>query len=298
VRYAWIDQQRDSYPLKLLCRVLQVARSGYYAWRQREPSATAQRRQQIGQAAQQSHRDSHGTYGYRRVHRDLVDDREIACCRETVRRVMAELGLCGRYKRRSLKTTDSNHQEPIAANRLHRDFSATRPDQKWLADITYIRLTEGWLYLAVILDCFSRRIVGWSLSRQIDAELVCAALEMALRRRCPQGDLVHHSDRGVQYASASLRSLLQREGLTMSMSRKGDPWDNAMMESFFGSLKTEWIDTGYATEAQARMELFKYIEMFYNPTRRHSALDYLSPAQYEQRYQAQQLIPMEQAALC
>ena len=174
----------------------------------------------------------------------------------------------------------------------------TRPDQKWLADITYLRLTEGWLYLAVILDCFSRRIVGWSLSRQIDAALVCAALEMALRRRCPQGDLVHHSDRGVQYASRSLRRLLQREGLTMSMSRKGDPWDNAMMESFFGSLKTEWIDTGYATEAQARMEVFKYIEMFYNPTRRHSALDYLSPAEYERRYEAGQLTPMKQAAWC
>ena len=286
MRYAWIDPHRDSYPLGLLCRVLQVARSGYYAWRRREPSPSAQRRQQIGQAARQSHRDSHGTYGYRRVHRDLVDDQEIACCRETVRRVMAELGLSGRPQRRFVKTTDSNHQEPIAANRLQRDFTATRPDQKWLADITYLRLAEGWLYLAVILDCFSRRIVGWSLSRRIDAELVCAALEMALRRRCPQGDLVHHSDRGVQYASQSLRHLLQREGLTMSMSRQGDPWDNAMMESFFGSLKTEWIDEGYATEAQARMEVFKYIEMFYNPTRRHSALGYLSPAEYERRYEA------------
>jgi transposase InsO family protein len=277
---------------------LQVSRSGYYAWRRREPSPRAQRRQQIGQAAGQSHRDSHGIYGYRRVHRDLVEDQEISCCRETVRRVMGELGLVGRHRRRFVKTTDSNHEEPIAADRLQRDFTATGPDQKWLADITYIRLVEGWLYLAVVLDCFSRRIVGWSLSRHIDAELVCAALEMALRRRCPRGDLVHHSDRGVQYASASLRKLLQREGLTMSMSRKGDPWDNAMMESFFGSLKNEWIDKEYATEAQARTELFKYIEMFYNPTRRHSALDYLSPAQYERRYDAGQLIPMGQAAHC
>jgi transposase InsO family protein len=211
---------------------------------------------------------------------------------------MGELGLAGRHKRRFVKTTDSNHTEPIAANRLQRDFTAAGPDQKWLADITYIRLVEGWLYLAVVLDCFSRRIVGWSLSRHIDAELVCAALEMAVHRRCPQGDLVHHSDRGVQYASESLRGLLKREGLTMSMSRKGDPWDNAMMESFFGTLKTEWIDQEYATEAQARMELFKYIEMFYNPTRRHSALDYLSPAEYERRYKAGQLTPMEQAALC
>lgn len=210
----------------LLCRVLRVSRSGYYAWRRRTPSPRVQRRQQIGQAVQPSHRDSHGTYGYRRVHRDLVDEHEIACCRATVRRVMAELGLAGRPQRRFVKTTDSDPREPIAANRLQRDFTATRPDQNWLADITYIRLTEGWLYGAVVLDCFSRRVVGWSLSRRIDAELVCTALEMALRRRCPQADLVHHSDRGIPYASEALRRLLQREGLTMSMSRKGDPWDN------------------------------------------------------------------------
>ena len=296
MRYAWIETQRDCYPLTLLCRVLRVSRSGYYAWRRREPSAHRQRRQEIAQAAQQSHRGSHGTYGYRRVHRDLVDDHEIACCRETVRRVMAELGLSGRQKRRFVKTTDSDHAEPVATNLLQRDFTATRPDQKWLADITYLRLTQGWLYLAVILDCFSRRVVGWSLSRRIDAELVCAALEMALRQRCPQGDVVHHSDRGVQYASQALRALLEREGLTMSMSRKGDPWDNAMMESFFGSLKTEWIDTAYATEALARMEVFKYIEVFYNRTRRHSALGYLSPVEYERRHEAGELTPMDEAA--
>jgi transposase InsO family protein len=275
---------------------LQVSRSGYYAWRRREPSARTQRRQEIAQAAQRSHGDSHGTYGYRRVHRDLIEDHQIACCRETVRHVMGDLGLSGRHKRRFVKTTDSNHDEPIATNRLQRDFAATRPNQKWVADLTYIRLVEGWLYLAVVLDCFSRRIVGWSLSRTIDAALVCAALEMALRRRCPQSDLVHHSDRGVQYASQAFRDLLTREGLTMSMSRKADPWDNAMMESFFGSLKTEWIDTDYAAEEQARMEVFKYIEMFYNPTRRHSALGYLSPAEYERRYEAGQLIPIDEAA--
>jgi len=296
VRYAWINRQRDSYPVGLLCRVLKVSRSGYYAWRRRQPSVDRQRRQAIARAAWQSHRDSHGTYGYRRVHRDLIEDHEIACCRETVRRVMAELGLSGKHKRRFIKTTDSNHDEPVARNLLQRDFTATRPDQKWLADITYIRLAEGWLYLAVILDSFSRRVVGWSLSRHIDADLVCAALAMALRRRCVSSDLLHHSDRGVQYASQALREMLEREGLTMSMSRKGDPWDNAMMESFFGSLKTEWIDTGYATEAQARMEVFKYIEVFYNRTRRHSALGYLSPAEYERRYETGQLTPVDEAA--
>jgi len=296
VRHAWIHSQRDFYPVGLLCRVLKVSRSGYYAWRRREPSAGTQRRQEIARAAHQSHDASHGTYGYRRVHRDLIEDHAIACCRETVRRVMADLGLYGKHKRRFVKTTDSNHDEPLATNLLQRDFTATRPNQKWLADITYIRLTEGWLYLAAILDCFSRRVVGWSMSRRIDAALVCQALEMALMKRRPQGDLVHHSDRGVQYASQALRDLLQREGVTISMSRKGDPWDNAMMESFFGSLKTEWIDTGYATEEEARTEVFKYIEMFYNPTRRHSALGYLSPAEYERRYEAGQLTSRDEAA--
>ena len=289
MRYAWIDTQRDGYPLKRLCRVLQVSRSGYYAWRRRQPSATAQRRQAIAQAARQSHSNSHGAYGYRRIHRDLVEDHEIPCCPETVRRVMSDLGLWGKPQRRFVKTTDSNHDEPVAGNLLQRDFVATRPDQKWLADITYIRLTEGWLYLAVILDCFSRRIVGWSLSRNIDADLVCGALAMALRQRRPHDDLLHHSDRGVQYASRKLRERLARHHVTMSMSRKGDPWDNAMMESFFGSLKTEWIEAAYASEAEARTAVFKYIEMFYNPTRRHSALGYLSPAEYERRHEAGQL---------
>jgi putative transposase len=161
VRCAWIDQPRDFYPVGLLCRALKVSRSGYSAWRRCEPSAGSQHRQEIAPAAQHAHRDPPGTYGYRRVHRDLVDDYAIACCRETVRRVMADLGLSGKQKRRFINTTDSNHAEPVATNLLQRAFTATRPDQKWLADITSIRLVEGWLYLAVILDCFSRRVVGW-----------------------------------------------------------------------------------------------------------------------------------------
>jgi len=159
VRYAWIHSQRDSYPVGIMCKVLGVAPSGYYAWRRRQPSPTARRGRQIGQAARQSHRDSHGIYGYRRVHQDLVEDLHLACCRETVRQAMAELGLSGKQKRRFVKTTDSDHDRPIAENLLQRDFTATRPNQKWLADITYIRLAGGWLYLAVILDCFSRRLV-------------------------------------------------------------------------------------------------------------------------------------------
>jgi transposase InsO family protein len=296
VKYAWIHQQRDSYPAGIACDVLGVARSGYYAWLHRKPSPAAQRRQQIGQAVRQSYKSSHGIYGYRRVHEDLVEDFHVGCCRETVRHVMAELGLSGKQKKRFIRTTDSNHDEPVAENLLNRDFTAARPDQKWLADITYIRLAEGWLYLAAILDCFSRRVVGWSMSRHIDAALVCQALQMALLGRCPKGDLMHHSDRGVQYASHAMRELLEQQGLSMSMSRKGDPWDNAMMESFFGSLKREWIDEIYATEEQARLAVFKYIEMFYNPTRRHSSLGNVSPVEYERRYHAGQLTPMDEAA--
>jgi putative transposase len=285
VKYVWITQQRDSYPVDIACDVLGVSRSGYYAWLDRKPSPRAQRRQQIGQAVCQSHQNSHGIYGYRKVHEDLEKDFHIACCEETVRNIMAELELSGKQKRRFIKTTDSRHDQPIAENLLNRDFTATAPDQKWVADMTYIRLAEGWLYLAVILDCFSRRVVGWSMSRHIDAALVCQALRMALLGRCPKTDLIHHSDRGVQYASQATRTLLEQHHLTLSMSRKGDPWDNAMMESFFGTLKREWIDETYATEEQARLEVFKYIEMFYNPVRRHSSLGYISPVEYERLYQ-------------
>ena len=285
MKYAWITQQRDSYPVDIACDVLGVSRSGYYAWIDRKPSARTQRRQQIGQAVRQSHQNSHGIYGYRKVHEDLEKDFHIACCEETVRNVMTELELSGKQKRRFIKTTDSRHDQPIAENLLNRDFTATAPDQKWVADMTYIRLAEGWLYLAVVLDCFSRRVVGWSMSRHIDATLVCQALRMALLGRCPKTDLIHHSDRGVQYASKATRALLEQPHLILSMSRKGDPWDNAMMESFFGTLKREWIDETYSTEEQARLEVFKYIEMFYNPVRRHSSLGYISPVEYERRYQ-------------
>jgi putative transposase len=295
VKSAWITQQRDSYPVDIACDVLGVSRSGYYAWLDRKPSPRAQRRRQIGQAVCQSHQNSHGIYGYRKVHEDLEKDFHIACCEETVRNVMAELELSGKQKRRFIKTTDSRHDQPIAENLLNRDFTATAPDQKWVADMTYIRLTEGWLYLAVILDCFSRRVVGWSMSRHIDSALVCQALRMALLGRNPKIDLIHHSDRGVQYASQAIRDLLEQHHLTLSMSRKGDPWDNAMMESFFGTLKREWIDETYATEEQARLEVFKYIEMFYNPVRRHSSLGYISPVEYERRYR-EGLKPMDEAA--
>ena len=296
MRYAWIAGHRDSWPVVVMCRVLAVSTSGYYAWRHRGPSARQQRRARIAQAAEVSHAESHGIYGYRKVHMDVVDVCQIVCCRETVRRAMKRLGLSGKQKRRFVRTTDSDHDRAVAANVLERDFTADRPNRKWLADLTYIPTSQGWLYLATVLDVFSRRVVGWSMSRTRDALLVCNALEMAVLHRCPGEGLIHHSDRGVQYTSERMAELFERHGITVSMSRKGDPWDNAMQESFYGALKTEWIDRPYETFEQARQEVFKYIEMFYNPRRRHASLGYLSPAEYERRWERGELAPEDQVA--
>ncbi len=199
---------------------------------------------------------------------------------------MAAQGLRSKVKRAFVVTTDSSHGQPIAANLLAREFDADKPNRKWAADITYIRTREGWLYLAAIMDLYSRRIVGWSMSASIDANLVDAALQMAVQGRRPGKDLIHHSDRGVQYASDQYQGLLGRHGITCSMSRKGDCWDNACMESFFGKLKTEWVcGRTYGDHSEARLELFWYIEVFYNRKRRHASLGYVSPVDYEQRVQ-------------
>ena len=282
MKYAWAHEQRDSYPVGLMCHILEVSRSGYYAWRDREPSNKAQRRQQIGEAVRQSHQDSHGIYGHRKVHQDLIEDHKVDCCKETVRRVMAEMGLSGKQKKRFIKTTDSDHDQPIASNLLKRDFTAKGPDQKWLADITYIRLSQGWLYLAVVIDLYSRKVVGWSMSSRMTAQLVCDALMMAIWLRRPKAGLIHHSDRGSQYASKAFRNLLKAHGFKGSMSRKGDCWDNAVVESFFGSLKQERVHwRHYQTRYEAQQDILDYISMFYNSYRLHSYLDYRSPNQYE-----------------
>jgi len=296
VKYAWIDQHEDFYPTTVMCRVLCVSRSGYYNWLGRGESRRDKWRQEIAVAVTQSHADSHGIYGHRRVHKDVVEDHKIDCCRETVRKVMGDLGLSGKVKKRFVRTTDSNHSHPVAANVLERDFTAGRPNEKWLADITYIATREGWLYLAVVLDCFSRRIVGWSMAEHLRAELVVTALKMAVEQRCPGSGLIHHSDRGVQYASQLYQGILQAAGITVSMSRTGDPWDNAMTESFIGTLKSEWVDGPYAGQADAELELFKYIEMFYNRRRRHSSLGYVSPARYEELHELGKLPTDDQAA--
>jgi transposase InsO family protein len=284
MRYAWIRQHQDQYPVTVQCSVLEVSSSGYYDWRDRKPSAQQQTRQTLEQAVQRSHADSHAVYGYRKVHADLREQ-NLDCCAESTRRMMKKLGLSAQIRKAFVVTTDSNHAHPVAHNLLERDFTATAPNQKWLADITYIATREGWLYLAAVLDLYARRIVGWAMSEHIDEDLVTEALHMAIRQRCPGQGLLHHSDRGSQYAAQGYQKVLDQFGIVCSMSRRGDCWDNAAMERFFGSLKTEWVNGRvYPTRETAKQDLFKYIEWFYNGQRRHEALGYVSPVEFEARY--------------
>ncbi len=288
MKYQWIKEHSQNYPVAVMCPLLEVSSSGYYDWNHRKPSQQQQRREEIAQAATRSHAESDSIYGYRKVRDDLLDW-EIACCEETVRKVMKELGLHSCTKRKFVVTTDSKHDNPVAENLLDRDFTATGINQKWLTDITYIQTGEGWLYLAAVLDVFSRKIIGWSMSRKIDTELVISALEMAIMQRKPEPGLLHHSDRGVQYTSGDYQQKLKDIDIICSMSRKGNCWDNAMMESFFGSLKTECVyQTNYQTREQAKQSLFKYIEIFYNRKRRHDSLGNISPEEFERRHKLKQ----------
>jgi len=266
-----------------MCRVLQVSRSGYYAWRNRAPSAMAERQTKLTDEIRAAHQRSRSVYGSPRVHRELLEA-DVRCSRNTVAKLMRVAGLRSKMHRRfRVHTTDSRHGHPIAPNRLNRAFCQSQPDQAWAADITYIRTAEGWLYLAVVIDLCSRKIVGWATSDSLAAELCTRALEMAVQQRQPRHQVLHHSDRGVQYACDDYQGLLQRHGFQASMSRRGNCYDNAVTESFFGTLKTELVHhEDYATWEVARQSLFEYIEVFYNRQRRHSSLGYKSPAEYEE----------------
>ena len=284
MKYAWIQDHSKEFPVAVMCRVLQVSTSGYYDWVGREPSNRHQQREALKEAVRQSHEASKKVYGYRKVHRDVVEQTTLTCCEETVRSVMKELNLRARSKRKYVVTTDSKHELPVASNLLECNFEPEGPNEKWVADITYIRTYEGWLYLAAVMDLFGRRIVGWQTSEHIDADLVISALHDAIRKRHPGAGLLHHSDRGCQYASVAFQEQLGLMNMTCSMSRKGNCWDNACMERFFKSLKGEWIgDMIFTTREMATAAIFDYIEMFYNTKRRHAALDYLAPAEFEAR---------------
>ncbi len=282
MRYAFIERHRTVWPIVIQCDVLWVSRSGFYSWRKRLPSATATKRAALTQEVREVHRLSRETYGAVRVHQAL-DQRGTKCDRKTVAKVMREAGIrsktSGKFR---VTTTDSNHPHPVAENVLARDFTADKANQKWVADITYIATLEGWLYLAAVLDLFTRKVVGWSMSARIASRLAVDALEMAVSRQLPEAGLIAHSDRGVQYASEHYQRRLTTHGIECSMSRRGDCWDNAPAESFFATLKKELVHHEvYETRTEARASLFEYIEVFYNRQRLHSSLGYVSPTDFE-----------------
>ena len=281
MRFGFIQREKATYPVRVLCRTLKVSTSGFYAWCKRGRSDRAKKDAALKVQILAAHAASDKTYGSPRIHEDLKTAGETVG-RKRVARLMQDEGIEGQRKRRFRVTTDSRHSHPVAANKLNRDFTVSAPNKVWVSDITYIWTREGWMYLAAILDLFSRRVVGWSIEPYVDRTLALDALGMALRTRRPEPGLLHHSDRGVQYASGDYQKLLAEHGIDCSMSRKGDCWDNAVAESFFSTLKAELVHrTDYLTRSQARASVFQYIEAFYNPRRRHSALGYVSPVQHE-----------------
>ena len=271
-----------------MCAVLGVSPAGYYAWCRRPPSRHAQRDQQLRVLVRASFTASKGRYGSPRVHRDLREDHQERVSRKRVTRLMQEDGLKARGRKRFKCTTMSDHDQPVAANVLDRQFTAEAPNRRWVGDTTEFVIGEnGKLYLAAILDLYSRFMVGWAVSTVNDRHLTLKALGMALKRRCPEAGLLHHSDQGCTYASEDYQRMLDAHGITCSMSRRGNCYDNAVMEAFFSSLKSEVADR-FESCGVAKMELFDYIEVFYNQRRRHSTIDYLSPAAFERRARADQ----------
>lgn len=281
MRYACIHRRRDQLSVRMMCRLLKVSRSGYYDWRNREASARTRADRHLLSLIRQVHMESRGVYGARKVHRELLANGHV-CGRHRVARLMRRAGLKGCPRRRFRHIEDRSPSYPRAHNLLQQDFTAPSSDQRWASDITYIATRQGWLYLAVVMDLYSRRIVGWSMDRRAGRHLVVAAMKMALGQREPPG--LHHSDRGPQYASDDFRKLLQNYGITCSMSGRGSCYDNAPVESFFSLLKRERIRRQtYPTREAARADIFDYIERFYNRKRIHAALDYLSPAAFEEQ---------------
>ena len=293
-----VEAEKAEHRVSRLCKVLGVSRQGYYAWRRREPSRRQLADGQLAGVIEQVFVDSRRTYGAPRVHAELREAHRLRVGRKRVARLMRRAGIVGvsrRGKRRRVQPA-SGPAAPPAPDLVRRRFKADRPDQLWLADITYVPTWEGWLFLAVVMDVYSRRIVGWSMREDLSSELVVDALGMAVARRRPNGQVIHHSDRGSQYASLAFGRTLRESGLAASMGSKGDPYDNAMCESVVSTIKQELLSRqSWKTRDDARLALFSYIETFYNPRRRHSALDYLSPDEYEKIRKREHL---EHAVVC
>lgn len=286
MRFAFIDAEKAVWPVEVQCDVLEVSRSGYYAWRARPASARARKDAEVVADIKAAHKAGRGTYGSPRVHREL---RAKGCRigKKRVERLMRQEGIVARKKRRFRKTTDSNHLHPIAPNVLERNFEVELPNAAWVTDVTYVYTHEGWLYLAAILDLFSRRVIGWSASANNDRALAISALDRAVQARKPNAGLIHHSDRGSVYASTDYGAALTQLGARKSMSRKGDCWDNAVAESFFATLKRELLNRARWTDSvDVRYAVFEYIETFYNRRRLHSTLGYKTPVQFETEYAA------------
>jgi putative transposase len=281
VRFGFIRTEKANYPVPVLCRVLEVSRSGFYAWLSRPASLRSREDARLRVEIRAEHAASRGTYGSPRIQTELgKTGRRVS--RKRVARLMVDERIRGQRKRRFRVTTDSRHSLPIAPNLLEREFTTSKPNEVWVADITYIRTWEGWLYLAVVLDLFSRRVIGWSLDSHIDTDLALGALHAALRTRTPEPGAIFHSDRGIQYAAKPFRDTLTAQSLQASMSRKADCWDNAVAESFFSTLKAECVPvSGYRSRAEARASVSEYIDVFYNCLRIHTTIGGMSPVTFE-----------------
>jgi transposase InsO family protein len=282
VRFRFIEAEKANYPVTILCRLLRVRRSGFYAWQSRGESERSRTDRRLAVMVKSTFEASYRhSYGSPRVYRDLRAAGHVVG-RHRVARLMREQGLQARKRRRFVKTTDSQHSHPVPANLLKRNFEAAAPNQVWVGDVTFISTHEGWLYLAVLIDLFSRRVVGWAMSDKNDEPLTLAALQMAIDHRAPRPGLIHHTDRGTTYAATSYQDVLAKHGFLCSMSRKGNCLDNAVAESLFSTLKTECTArVTFPSRDAARAEVFAYIATFYNPIRRHSHIGYRSPMEFE-----------------
>lgn len=280
MKFAYIEAEKANFSVVVLCKVLRVSRAGFYAWRNRPVARRRQQDAELAEVVASIHQASRRTYGSPRVHAEL-SAQGVRVGRKRVARLMRHQGLVARTRRRFRTSPAEGSSAPPAANVLERAFVRKGPNEAWVGDITYLWTSEGWLYLAVLLDLYSRRVVGWAMSDRVDRLLALSALEMAISNRSPKA-LLHHTDRGSQYTSTDYRQALERHGLTCSMSRVGNCWDNAVAESFFATLKTELLpERPFPTRQAAKQAVFEYIEVFYNRQRRHSALGYLTPAGFE-----------------
>ncbi len=288
MKFQFIAEQCHLFPVRRLCIVLNVSENGYYNWRKRGICSRKQEDERLIEHIEDAYEQGRQKYGSPRIHAELKA-KGIFCARKRVARLMREQQIRAQRKRRSARKTENDPSSPIAPNLLMRDFSASAPNQKWMTDMTFVATHEGWLYLAGVIDAYSRRLVGWAMGKRHDATLVEDALKMALARRQPAAGLIHHSDRGSEYTSQSYRDLLQEHQMQGSMSRKGDCYDNAVVESFWGTMKEEGIEEKtFLTHKEAKEVLFEYIEIFYNRKRRHSFLGYVSPTAYEEMWKIQQ----------